>query len=137
MARKRTKTLKQAFDQLNRIQAYYERTGRASTAQRIRRRTIDVGGTIGNMADRIVMMGGDYTDYRDNRVPLTFEERTKPTTQAEFDAAVKRNQGKPTQRILNARAKAQRDLERSAARADKREKQTHRAARKAQGLSVG
>ena len=157
MSKKRTKTLSQAIDQLNRIQSYYDRTGRAATGQRIRSRSMDVGGTIGNMADRITMMGGDSMDYRDSRVPLTYEERTQSPTQAEYDAAVKRNQGNPTQRILNARAKAERDLQRNAARAEEREKRTqrankmfgenrkknsyqsamHRAYRKSQGLSAG
>ena len=105
----RNKTLNQALQQRNRIVDYYENTGRKSTADRIWRGTTGVGGVVGNMADRITMRGGDYTDYRQMSKPISFEDRTTPVTDEEYNAAVNRIQ----------------------------KRRDYRAARKAQGLSAG
>lgn len=88
MANKGSKTLNTATRQLNRITDYYRRTGREETARKIRRKAMDVGGTIGNMADRVAMRGGDPFTAKGMNMRVSLKDRTTSPTDAEYNAAV-------------------------------------------------
>lgn len=92
MARRgKSKTLFQALDQRNRILDYYRNTGRSSTADRINRTTMAIGGTIGNMADRVSMRGGDPFTPQGMNMKVSFRDRTTTPSDIEYNAAVARN----------------------------------------------